>query len=246
MVPVIKDADRRDIWSCAAEVARLSEAARAATVTLQDLSGSTITITSLGALGGVVTTPVINAPEVAIIGVNKIMDSTRVRRWLAGGAAVHEPLVVVRPSCGRWPRCRRVHPGDQAAPRDSGAAVHALSRRPGGRFLQDRGHGGAAGWRDDAGSDCRDRVHGHARPPPRSATIRAGLRAWRASRGARRTGGVPQFRRGIRVGARAGPPLTGKPTGRRAACPRGVRRGRAHQFGPCRRGVRLAEHRDTR
>ncbi len=73
MVPVIKDADRRDIWSCAAEVARLSEAARAATVTLQDLSGSTITITSLGALGGVVTTPVINAPEVAIIGVNKIM-----------------------------------------------------------------------------------------------------------------------------------------------------------------------------
>ena len=63
----------RDIWSCAAEVSRLSESARAATVTLQELSGSTITITSLGALGGVVTTPVINAPEVAIIGVNKIM-----------------------------------------------------------------------------------------------------------------------------------------------------------------------------
>ena len=73
MVPVVKDADRRDIWSCAAEVSRLSESARAATVTLQELSGSTITITSLGALGGVVTTPVINAPEVAIIGVNKIM-----------------------------------------------------------------------------------------------------------------------------------------------------------------------------
>ena len=73
MVPVVKDADRRDIWSCAAEVARLSESARAATVTLEELSGSTITITSLGALGGVVTTPVINAPEVAIIGVNKIM-----------------------------------------------------------------------------------------------------------------------------------------------------------------------------
>ena len=72
MVPVVKDADRRDIWSCAAEVARLSESARAATVTLEELSGSTITITSLGALGGVVTTPVINAPEVAIIGVNKI------------------------------------------------------------------------------------------------------------------------------------------------------------------------------
>ena len=73
MVPVVKDADRRDIWSCAAEVARLSESARDASVTLEELSGSTITITSLGALGGVVSTPVINAPEVAIVGVNKIM-----------------------------------------------------------------------------------------------------------------------------------------------------------------------------
>ena len=73
MVPVVKDADRRDVWSCAAEVARLSESARDASVTLEELSGSTITITSLGALGGVVSTPVINAPEVAIVGVNKIM-----------------------------------------------------------------------------------------------------------------------------------------------------------------------------
>ena len=73
MVPVVKDADRRDIWSCAAEVARLSESARDASVKLEELSGSTITITSLGALGGVVSTPVINAPEVAIVGVNKIM-----------------------------------------------------------------------------------------------------------------------------------------------------------------------------
>ena len=73
MVPVVKDADRRDIWSCAAEVSRLSESARDASVTLEELSGSTITITSLGALGGIVSTPVINAPEVAIIGVNKIM-----------------------------------------------------------------------------------------------------------------------------------------------------------------------------
>jgi 2-oxoisovalerate dehydrogenase E2 component (dihydrolipoyl transacylase) len=72
MVPVVKDADVRDLWSSAAEVARLSEAARTAKVTLEELSGSTITITSLGALGGIVTTPVINAPEVAIIGVNKI------------------------------------------------------------------------------------------------------------------------------------------------------------------------------
>jgi 2-oxoisovalerate dehydrogenase E2 component (dihydrolipoyl transacylase) len=73
MVPVVDHAEGRDVWSLAAEVARLSAAARDGTVTLDELHGSTITITSLGALGGVVTTPVINYPEVAIIGVNKIV-----------------------------------------------------------------------------------------------------------------------------------------------------------------------------
>ncbi len=73
MVPVVDHAEGRDIWSLAAEVARLSAAARDGTVTLDELHGSTITVTSLGALGGVVTTPVINYPEVAIIGVNKIV-----------------------------------------------------------------------------------------------------------------------------------------------------------------------------
>jgi 2-oxoisovalerate dehydrogenase E2 component (dihydrolipoyl transacylase) len=74
MVPVVKRADTLDIWASAAEVARLAAAARAAKITLDELSGSTITITSLGALGGIASTPVINAPEVAIIGVNKIVD----------------------------------------------------------------------------------------------------------------------------------------------------------------------------
>jgi 2-oxoisovalerate dehydrogenase E2 component (dihydrolipoyl transacylase) len=73
MVPVVRHAEARDIWDCAAEVARLSEAARAGTASREELTGSTITITSLGAIGGVVTTPVINHPEVAIVGVNKIM-----------------------------------------------------------------------------------------------------------------------------------------------------------------------------
>ena len=73
MVPVVRHSEARDIWGCAAEVARLSEAARANTASRDDLTGSTITITSLGAIGGVVTTPVINHPEVAIVGVNKIM-----------------------------------------------------------------------------------------------------------------------------------------------------------------------------
>ncbi len=73
MVPVVDHAEAHDLWSLGAEIARLSSAARDGTVTLEELHGSTITITSLGALGGVVTTPVINYPEVAIIGVNKIV-----------------------------------------------------------------------------------------------------------------------------------------------------------------------------
>jgi 2-oxoisovalerate dehydrogenase E2 component (dihydrolipoyl transacylase) len=73
VVPVVKHAEARDIWDCGAEVNRLAEAAKSGTATREDLSGSTITITSLGAMGGVATTPVINHPEVAIIGVNKMM-----------------------------------------------------------------------------------------------------------------------------------------------------------------------------
>lgn len=72
MVPVVRHAEARDVWGCAEEVARLSEAARIGKVARDELSGSTITITSLGAMGGIVTTPVINHPEVAIIGVNKM------------------------------------------------------------------------------------------------------------------------------------------------------------------------------
>lgn len=73
VVPVVKHAEAHDLWDCAAEVNRLADAAKAGTATREELSGSTITITSLGAMGGVATTPVINHPEVAIVGVNKIM-----------------------------------------------------------------------------------------------------------------------------------------------------------------------------
>jgi 2-oxoisovalerate dehydrogenase E2 component (dihydrolipoyl transacylase) len=72
MVPVARHCEARDIWDCATEVNRLAEAARQGTATREELTGSTITITSLGALGGIVTTPVINHPEVAIVGVNKM------------------------------------------------------------------------------------------------------------------------------------------------------------------------------
>ncbi|CCV10416.1 dihydrolipoamide acetyltransferase family protein [Mesorhizobium sp. STM 4661] len=73
VVPVVRHAEARDIWDCAAELNRLAEAAKSGTATRDELSGSTITITSLGAMGGVATTPVINHPEVAIVGVNKMM-----------------------------------------------------------------------------------------------------------------------------------------------------------------------------
>lgn len=74
MVPVIRDAQSRNLWQLAAEIVRLAEAARNGTAKSDELSGSTLTITSLGPLGGVATTPVINRPEVAIIGPNRIVE----------------------------------------------------------------------------------------------------------------------------------------------------------------------------
>ncbi len=71
MVPVVRHCESLGLWECAAEVLRLAEAAREGRATRAELTGSTLTITSLGALGGIVTTPVINRPEVAIIGVNR-------------------------------------------------------------------------------------------------------------------------------------------------------------------------------
>lgn len=74
MVPVIRDAQAKNLWQLAGEIARLAEAVRSGTAKSEELSGSTLTITSLGPLGGVATTPVINRPEVAIIGPNRIVE----------------------------------------------------------------------------------------------------------------------------------------------------------------------------
>jgi 2-oxoisovalerate dehydrogenase E2 component (dihydrolipoyl transacylase) len=74
MVPVIRDAQAKSVWQLAAEITRLAEAARTGKAKSEELSGSTLTITSLGPLGGIATTPVINRPEVAIIGPNKIVE----------------------------------------------------------------------------------------------------------------------------------------------------------------------------
>ena len=79
MVPVLRHAEALDLWEAASEITRLSAATREGKATRDELSGSTITITSLGALGGIVTTPVINYPEVAIIGVNRIVERPVVR-----------------------------------------------------------------------------------------------------------------------------------------------------------------------
>ena len=73
IVPVVQHAEANDLWTNANEVKRVADAARNGTAKRKELSGSTITITSLGPLGGIVTTPVINHPEVAIIGINKMM-----------------------------------------------------------------------------------------------------------------------------------------------------------------------------
>ena len=79
MVPVIHHAEALDLWQAGAEMQRLAEAARAGKASREELTGSTITITSLGPLGGLAATPIINRPEVAIVGVNRIVDRPVVR-----------------------------------------------------------------------------------------------------------------------------------------------------------------------
>ncbi len=79
MVPVMRHAETLDVWQMAAEIKRLAEAARSGKATREELTGSTLTITSLGALGGIVSTPVINPPEVAIVGVNRMVERPVIR-----------------------------------------------------------------------------------------------------------------------------------------------------------------------
>lgn len=82
MVPVIRHAETLDVWACAAEILRLAEAARNGKAAREELSGSTITVTSLGPLAGIAHTPVINHPEVAIIGPNRIVERPMIRGGL--------------------------------------------------------------------------------------------------------------------------------------------------------------------
>ena len=84
IVPVVRHAESLNLWECAAEVSRQAEGARTGKSAREDLSGSTITLTSLGTLGGIVSTPVINHPEVAIVGVNRMVQ----RPMIINGAVV--------------------------------------------------------------------------------------------------------------------------------------------------------------
>ncbi|MBN2973370.1 2-oxo acid dehydrogenase subunit E2 [Roseomonas aeriglobus] len=95
MVPVIRDAQDKNVWQLASEIGRLAEAARTGKAKSEELSGSTLTVTSLGPLGGIATTPVINRPEVAIIGPNKIVE----RPVFRGDDIVRAKLMNLSISC---------------------------------------------------------------------------------------------------------------------------------------------------
>lgn len=88
-VPVLRHAEAQDVWGLAREIARLADATRTGKATREELAGSTITLTSLGPLGGIASTPVINHPEVAIVGVNRIVE----RPAFSQGAVVARKLM---------------------------------------------------------------------------------------------------------------------------------------------------------
>ncbi|MBW4330146.1 2-oxo acid dehydrogenase subunit E2 [Stakelama sp. CBK3Z-3] len=95
MVPVLRDAQDMNVWQLASEIGRLSEAARSGKAKSEEMQGGTITLTSLGPLGGIATTPVINRPEVAIIGPNKIVE----RPVFQGDDIVRAKLMNLSISC---------------------------------------------------------------------------------------------------------------------------------------------------
>ncbi|MEQ6332298.1 dihydrolipoamide acetyltransferase family protein [Sphingobium sp. MK2] len=95
MVPVIRDAQNRNVWQLATEIRRLADAARTGKAKSEELSGSTLTLTSLGPLGGIATTPVINRPEVAIIGPNRVIE----RPMFRGKEIVAAKLMNLSISC---------------------------------------------------------------------------------------------------------------------------------------------------
>ncbi|WP_175701750.1 dihydrolipoamide acetyltransferase family protein [Burkholderia ambifaria] len=124
-VPVLRHAEARDVWSISAEIARLADAVRANRAQRDELTGSTITISSLGALGGIMSTPVINHPEVGIVGVNRIVERPMIR----DGAVVARKLMNLSSSFDH-----RVVDGADAA--EFIQAVRGLLERPALLFVE--------------------------------------------------------------------------------------------------------------
>ncbi|KVW23925.1 dihydrolipoamide acetyltransferase family protein [Burkholderia ubonensis] len=124
-VPVLRHAEARDVWSISAEIARLADAVRTNRAQRDELTGSTITISSLGPLGGIVSTPVINHPEVGIVGVNRIVE----RPMFRDGAVVARKLMNLSSSFDH-----RVVDGMDAAKFIQ--AVRALLERPALLFVE--------------------------------------------------------------------------------------------------------------
>jgi len=125
LVPVLRHAEARDLWSSAEEIARLADAARSGRIVRDEMAGSTITITSLGRLGGIVNTPVINHPEVAIVGINRIAERAVIR----GGMVVARPIMNLSSSFDH-----RVIDGAQAA--DFVQAMRGYLERPATLFVE--------------------------------------------------------------------------------------------------------------
>ncbi len=124
-VPVLRHAESRDVWAIAAEIARLADAVRTNKATREDLTGSTITLSSLGALGGIVSTPVINYPEVGIVGVNRMVERPVIR----DGAVVARKLMNLSSSFDH-----RVVDGMDAA--EFIQAIRALLEQPALLFVE--------------------------------------------------------------------------------------------------------------
>lgn len=124
MVPVLRNAGDLGLWECAAEIRRLSAAARDGTATRDELSGSTVTLTSLGELGGIATTPVVNWRGSRDHRRKSHCGAASLARQPVCTAQDDEPVVILRPSCGGRARCGTLHRADQGSAGDARNALH--------------------------------------------------------------------------------------------------------------------------
>ncbi len=128
-VPVVRHAEAMDLWQAAREMRRITEAARNHSISRDELTGSTFTVTSLGRMGGLAATPIINHPEVAILGINKATDRPVVHQGPDRDPPDSACLRLVRPPRGRRRRRGDVHPVREGLSRAPGDDLHLASRK---------------------------------------------------------------------------------------------------------------------